>query len=600
MSYSIKKQLKSKAGKKSLYFAVAGFALIFLLLGQFPYKVTRNVSADTQLGQRPRGVRTAHLGSDPVAGRKDYIIREQTTGNQTTITVYAPGGTLLFSIPPDPTQPIQELIDVVDMDGDGSAEIIGIHGGNGSNVAPVLYIYDGFGNLRTRFGFLPGTTLGYSGIKIYNLWPNSNQNRIVAVPNTDTGNYIGIANNAFVYFFDSNGNILATPSVPEGTIGSWLDFPGVVVGDINNSGGHEIFVIAKARFLAFNQHGQKLYYKQFVDPNGSFTSYEPGIDKPSGSNLSWNGRRYGLYQLIDVDGNGDLELIMAADKNNINNNLAGAVYEAYNISASAQPDGYIGNIRMWRAWVMNSTMDALITINNPQGYKVGVPLLGIADVNGDGILDIVLTEKNSSGNPVVRVINARTGAITGALFNGICLDVQQLDVSQSLPDLIVYDPTTINPVTGLGTHMVWRFNQGTYTPLRLSENPAGTLTSGAAILVEEAKPDNVAIATTLSTGVNTGEGHFSCEQTRSGGVKAFVGYSSLGCPSGLFSWITTGGIIQRSLNLASRPGRVVDIRKVDDTNNRVWMLNLESSCSATDVVRTVVQSGSNLVANGDL
>ena len=137
MSHYIKKQLKSKARKITLYFAVAGFALSFLLLGQYPYEVTRSVLADTLLG-RPRAVRVAHLGSDPVSGRKDYIIRERTVGNKSTIFAYAPGGMLLFSIPPAPTQPIQELIDVVDLDGDGSSEIIAVYGGDGSNVPPVL------------------------------------------------------------------------------------------------------------------------------------------------------------------------------------------------------------------------------------------------------------------------------------------------------------------------------------------------------------------------------------------------------------------------------------------------------------------------------
>lgn len=79
---------------------------------------------------------------------------------------------VLLSIPPDPTQPIQDLTDVMDLDGDGNAEIIGLHRGNGSTVAPVLYIYDGFGNLKTRFQFLAGMRLTSKTVKVYNLWPN--------------------------------------------------------------------------------------------------------------------------------------------------------------------------------------------------------------------------------------------------------------------------------------------------------------------------------------------------------------------------------------------------------------------------------------------
>jgi hypothetical protein len=48
------------------------------------------------------------------------------------------------------------------LDGDGKAEVIGIYGGDGVSVPPVLYIYDGFGTLKTRFEFLTGTTLALS------------------------------------------------------------------------------------------------------------------------------------------------------------------------------------------------------------------------------------------------------------------------------------------------------------------------------------------------------------------------------------------------------------------------------------------------------
>jgi hypothetical protein len=565
--------------------------LLFALLGLIPFEITKTAHADTQLAQRPRDVRIGHLGSDPVAGRNDFIFREKVGATPSTITAYAPGGTLLFSIPPDPTQPIQELVDVVDMDNDGSAEIIGINGGDGASVAPVLYIYDGYGNQRTRFTFFSGMLLSSQMIKIYNLWPNTTLKRLVVAPSATGPSFTGFANNTFVYFFDSNGAILATPGVPQGPPGEFLGFPGVVVGDIDSSGGYDIFIVAKSRLLAFNQNGQKLYYKQFVDPGGSFTSYNTALDKPSGSSMIWSGRRYGMYQLIDVNGDGDQELVVAADKNLIVNNIPGAVYEAYNVTATAQPDGYIG--KMWQTWIMNSSMDATITNNNPQGYQVGVSFDGIADVNGDGVPDIVLTERNASGNPVVRVINARTGAATGALINGICLDVRPFDSTQGNPDLMVYDPTTPHPViSGMGTHMIWRFNTGTYTPVRLTESPGNTLAAGAAVMLKE----KFSIASTFNIGLNTGEGHFSVEPGRSAGVWSFAGYSSLNCPSALYSWTTTGGLVQRSLDIASRPGEVVDIVRYNSATNRLWLLNIETSCASTNIVRTATQSLNSTVA----
>jgi hypothetical protein len=367
---------------------------------------------------------------------------------------------------------------------------------------------------------------------------------------------------------------------------------------VDNSNGFEIFVIAKSRLLAFNQNGQKLYYEQFVDSSSnSFTSYNPTLDKPIGSSQSWEGRRYGMYQLIDVNGDGDLELVAAADKNNITSIIPGAVYEAYNVSASAQPDGYIGSgVRLWQTWIKNSTVDAAVTNNNPQTYPIGVSFDGITDVNGDGIPDIVVTE-NVSGNPVVRVINARTGVATAALINGICLDIRLFDTSQTRPDLMIYDTTTPHPtISGLGTHMIYRFNQGTYTPVRLTESPANTLAAGAAITLQE----KFAVSSVEYIGLNTGEGHYTVEPGRSGGVWSYTAYSSLACPSALYSWTITGGLVQRSLNIASRPGEVVDIVKYNSSNDRLWILNLETSCTSTNIVRTATQSGSGLVATGDL
>lgn len=570
--------------------AVISSVLAFLLLGHYPYEMTESVHADTQLSQRPREVLVAHLGSDSVAGRKDFIFRLRDSGTSSTITAYAPGGTVLFSILPDPTQPIDEMIGAIDLDGDGSAEIIGIHKGDGVNDPPVLYVYDGYGNQKTRFAFLNGMTLDSGGIKVYHLYPNSNQYHIVAAPNTFP-NYTGLANNTFVYFFDSNGTIMATPGVPQGLPGEFLTFPGVIFGDVNNSNGFEIFVIAKSRLLAFDQNGKKLYYKQFVDSGGSFTSYNTALDVPSGATTSLSGRRYGMYKLMDVNGDGDLELVVAADRNNLNNGIPGAVYEAYNVTASPQSDGWIGNIRMWQTWIMNSSTDVSITNNNPQGYTVGVSFDGITDVNGDGVPDIVVTE-NVSGTPVVRVINARTGAVTGAVINGFCLDVHFFDTTQPLPDLVIYDTTTPHPtIPGVGTHMIWRFNQGTYTPVRLTESPTNTLAAGAAIMLKE----KFAVSSVEYIGINTGQGHYSVEPGRSGGVWSYTAYSSLSCPSALYSWTTTGGVIQRSLDISSRPGEVLDILKFDNAQDRLWILNLGTPCTTTNIVRTARQSGSSLI-----
>src|SRR5690349_21750288 len=349
-------------------------ALSLIVLG-LCYRAPRVVRADTQLGQRLRGVKTAHLVSDPVPGRIDYIFREKNSGTPSTITAYAPGGTLLCSIPPDPSQPIQDIVDVIDLDGDGNAEIIGTYGGNGSADFPALWIYNGNCTLRSRWNTPQATTLGNGQVKIYDVVPLNGQKRIVMVPNTFP-NYSGIAP---IYFLDAFGNLVAQPTVlPQNSPSpDILTFPGIAVANIDNSGGNEIVILAKSRLLAFNQNGGKLYYRQFVDSGGSFINYDTGNDKPAGSSFSFSGRRYGLFQFNDVNGDGDLELIVAADGNNINNNIPGAVYEAYNLSASVQSDGY--QPRMWQRWLPRADSNYVVTNNNPVGYPIGVSLDGIED-----------------------------------------------------------------------------------------------------------------------------------------------------------------------------------------------------------------------------
>src|SRR5215467_8059642 len=124
-------QINNVSGSPGYKYRLMRLVAVILILSLgvigFSYHAPRVVRADTQLSQRPRGVRAGHLVSDPVPGRVDYIFREKNSGGPSTITAYAPGGTFLCSIPPDPSQPIQDLIDVVDLEGDGNAEIIGTY-----------------------------------------------------------------------------------------------------------------------------------------------------------------------------------------------------------------------------------------------------------------------------------------------------------------------------------------------------------------------------------------------------------------------------------------------------------------------------------------
>jgi hypothetical protein len=552
------------------------FVLSFFLLGAY----LSQPRADIQLGQRVDGIRSAHLVSDPVAGRRDYILRVKPIGapisQGSTIVAYSPGGTQLLSIPPDPTQPIQDLIDVKDLDGDGNEEIIGTFRG-GTNLSPKLWIYNGDGTLRASFSFPLNTAIGAGGVKIYDVLPQNGQKRIVVVPETRT--YTGATIN--VYFFNSSGQVIASPAVSRTSGGNLLDDAGVVVGDINGSGGSEIFVVVKARILAFNQNGSKLYYREL--------SSSPWME----------GRRYGLYKLGNTNFDSDLELIIAADRVG----GLGAVYESYDVPAVALsgPDSLTIS-PIWNISIHHSAPAFKPTNNNPFNYPIGVVFNGITDINADGVDEIVVTDTDpNTGRPYVRIINTLSGTVTAPLINGICIGVARLDTTYTLQHLIIYDTATVNPNTGIGEYSVWWFNPGTYTPIKLSESPAGALSSSTGLreVVFQEIPNQISLSEPETLPLGEIGIHFQAMVTRTNGIRAFVGYSGSGC--GLATWTAQGGVIQRSLDMSTRPGKVVDAQKITDKNNYVWILNLESLCGTpSNAVRTAVQSGSTLVANGDL
>lgn len=568
--------------------------------------------ADVPLTGRPRFPRVAHLAADPISTNQDYVFFPKGTG---TIYAYAPGGSLLFSIPPDPTYPVTDIIDVIDLNNDGSAEIVGINRGS-STTSPALLIYSGTGSLIQHFPLPLGQFIAPGNVKIYDLYPNpgTNKRRIAVAPDTFQFGYANSHTSAQVYFFDSDGSLLAEPTVPEGAVnggvqftGEIMTFPGVVAGDIANAGLiNNVVVVCKSRILVFDQNGNKCNYTQFVDPGGSATNYNPLLDKPSGSSLTWEGRRYGFYELTDVNGNGTLELVVAGDYVNINNNIAGAVYEAYPVWATAG-DGYIGH--MWQNWVQHADVNysagtVPLDSNGAPIYQLGVAIHSAGDMNGDGVPDMVLTDSDGSGHPFVRAINLKTGAITGSLVNGIALDEPVLDknASPKLPALVVYDGST-------GSHKLYEFQANTYNLVQLS---GATIPANSAVMSMQTYPSTYSL-TIYNVDENKGwsadDMHDAVTVTRSNSVRAIVAYSPANvsnytttyCPSGISTWSAVSGVVAQSVNVASRPGTIVNVMNIGSATDYEWIINVESSCgTATNAVRTLTQSGSSLVANGHL
>ena len=567
-----------------------------------------SVAADTSFEHRPRSVRVAQLS----VGRKDFIFFERDDGERGSITAVAPGGELIFTIPPDSTQPINELLDVTDLDGDGRSEIIGIYRGSPDDPdvgrrPPALWIYNSKGTLRTRYSFTSPSrlTLSHLSVKIY---PAGSQKRIVVAPDTFYITPDETSSHSAVYFFNGNGEVLSAVNIPANCLrpcgGEILTFPSVLVGNIDNSGGLEVVVVAKSRFVIFSEGGEKLSCKQFVQPGAPCDRYLVDADPAQG-------RRYGMQQLIDIDGDGDLELILAADANPVA--IAPGLYEAYKIGGALRGDGAIQP--MWRVQIPGSNRDFRSirgTLPN-SNYQVGVPRNGVDDINRDGRVDLVLTESRRKGRVFVRMIDAITGSVndciddaTGSPLKGICLDVRFLDNSQQIKfrDLLIFDPEA-------GVHSLWRpVGRGSF---RFRQLPGTMIPANDAVILFQSIP--VRISASDPGLIRTGEAvpHFAAMLTKADGVRYFLGYSPADpldpskpgycrdSGSGLGSWTTFGGMVKQGVEVKSRPGQVMNVLDVNDGDNSVWVVILEQECGVlTDRVRTMVQSGGNLIANGDL
>lgn len=150
--------------------SISTIACIILLVGNTsafipPSSVQEQPQfSGVQLQANPSSVRVGHLSSDPYPKRKDTIVLSTTTdaaGNVTGsfLEAFTPAGTRLFGpinttvnpVPGGPVfPPMEQILDVTDLDKDGDDEIIGLNGGAepAADVRPALYVYNGDGSLQ--------------------------------------------------------------------------------------------------------------------------------------------------------------------------------------------------------------------------------------------------------------------------------------------------------------------------------------------------------------------------------------------------------------------------------------------------------------------
>ena len=633
--------------------------------------------ANAQLGGDPISSRVGHLSSDPYPLRADYIflVTDPTDtssppeNRRTYLEAWRPDGVQLFRVNTTVVNnngqfPMQEIIDVVDLNGDGDAEIIGIFEGEAMREErPIIFVYNGDGSLQwntEQFVIETGRLRRKMGLKaprvrIYDA-PGGTK-RIVAVPNTNGDNTGTFTNNgvsdyandssasgytnaeSYVYFYDYNGGLpdisptqpVPTPVPPNtnepGRYASreMTSFPGIVVGDIDHSGDNEIVVVAKQRILVFDHNGAKVVYKQFVDPGVNFTTFPNSeLDDPDGTMNNtyhaWQGRRYGVYKLTNIDTDSSLELVIAADENALPCcNSPGAVYQAFDFDNFSPGDGYIGaSASRWQVHsaTTKATSGELTPMDSggnliwPRGYKVGVPFMGIQDVNGDGYDDIVAgkitkmtpcsscdrstTDAGELDPTGIVIIETKVGVTnrvhdTGAA--GIALDVLRWTPNQARPDIVAWNNATKQHVvyevsTSFGlTPSLTTFANGDNQLLQRDFSQDATL------------PQNVGTNSPIHSFLKTAAAYTShgptttvVEQPR----------SCLGGGQNLQGWTYAGATLTQTLSVTSAPGRVTNILCANDRSSSVWIFEVGTTCASdTNRMSTYIQPRSNQ-PNSDL
>jgi hypothetical protein len=651
--------------------------------------------ANAQLGGDPISSRVAHLSGDTYPLRKDYIflVTDPTDTAQivpeyrrTWLEARRPDNSLIFRVdttkdpmfPNETYPPMQEIVDVADLNGDGSVEIIGIFEAGRPSVdipqsqrleRPAIYVFNSDGSVRwnteqtQRFTNDTGRirkvlALKSHRVKVYDVLSNSpvKTKRIVAVPNTQqtTGpndddyanerNAQGYLNEeAYVYFYDYNGGLpdtgtnpvpapvpATTESLAQYPNREMLSNPGVVVGNIDDAGGdNEIVVIAKQRILVFNQDGSKVYYKQFVDPGGGFTNYNNNGDAPPGY-LPWEGRRYGLYKLVDIDppsAGGKLELIMAADGNSLPcDNSPGAVYQAFDFSLFSTGDGYVGpNASRWQVHRKASSSELTPSDSPiwPEGYKVGVPFSGIQDINGDGFDEIVVGEITDTRpipaactngcttlnescprsffeafpNDATRIVIIQTAAtpsgsrVVSTQKAGIPLEVLRWTEGQQYPDIVAYNNVTQE-------HYVYSLTN----PSTFTLGAARVFATGDALLVQRRHSEDFNFGSdNFGTGSPVHSSlHLASTYTAGGITKTVIEQRPrvcVGAGETLRTWAApNSGPATQYLDVTTSPGRIVNVVCTNDRSESVWIVENRTSCASdTNQVSTYVRSGANLI-----
>jgi len=265
-----------------------------------------------------------------------------------------------------------------------------------------------------------------------------------------------------VYVFDRQGQV--RPGWPFRAADGL--FSGIAIGDLNNDGSSE---------LVFASNGNKLYA---LRANG--TEWMDGDNNPATQGVFkvlGNYFNYGTPALADLDNNGQLDIIYASTDGNLyawrpdGTNLPGFPVFIGSGTSSSVAVGYLDGPG-------DTQLDIVVTSNNNNVYVVkadgtghtGFPVFirftngtgrnpspALADINGDGFLDIVcastdgklyVLDHNGIGNP--NFVNARYSEITDGYASESSPVVADIN-GDGIPDIVQGDENgVLNAFSGNG------------------------------------------------------------------------------------------------------------------------------------------------------
>lgn len=316
-------------------------------------------------------------------------------------------------------------VDTADVDDDGIAEVIvNVDGQNSIILLDALS-----GTLKYSIVFPEGVKIYYYNIHVGQYWKDDCGKQMAIATNGPLfGTAAGAELNTYLYRFDhttKTADCIWTRTIDESTANNirFITWAASIAGDVDNDGEVELVTFVNDGFVIQNM--------------------QTGAVKRSHSDsIVGNGRNYGTFVITDVDNDGKNELILLSD-------LVSLHLETFRLSNDS-------TARLW-----GRTYDGPWPIGSTFIHIAGASPL--ADINGDGKKELVVSEWTVDQGWALRVYDATTGSLIGSVTNLYVLWMGDLD-GDGVSEMIVTRGDRLLP-DAFGLTQIYSFRNNTPTLL---------------------------------------------------------------------------------------------------------------------------------------